>query len=83
MGSSCRFKSKELFGVKQRTDNDFCREFMLGIPYSELGCFEKALNGPLFLDEIGDIPPFISGSTAQSTAGKSGYKIRKQYTCRH
>ncbi len=29
---------------------------MLGIPYSELGCFEKALNGTLFLDEIGDIP---------------------------
>ena len=56
MGSSCRFKSKELFGVKQRTDNDFYREFMPEIPYSEQGCFEKALNGTLFLDEIGDIP---------------------------
>lgn len=56
---------------------------MPGIPYSEQGCFEKALNGTLFLDEIGDIPPFIPGSTAQSTAGKIGYKIRKQYACRH
>lgn len=83
MGSSCRFKSKELFRVKQRTDNDFYREFMPEIPYSEQGCFEKALNGTLFLDEIGDIPPFIPGSTAQSTAGKIGYKFRKQYACRH
>ena len=29
---------------------------MPGISYSEQGGVEKALNGPLFLDEIGDIP---------------------------
>ena len=29
---------------------------MTGIPYREQGCFEKALNATLFLDEIEDIP---------------------------
>ena len=29
---------------------------MPGIPYREQGCFEKALNATLFLDEIEDIP---------------------------
>ena len=29
---------------------------MTGIPYREQGCFEKALNATMFLDEIEDIP---------------------------
>ena len=54
---------------------------MPGIPYSEQGCFEKALNGILFLDEIGDIPLSYQGVLLRAL--QEGYKIRKQYACRH
>lgn len=65
----------ELFGVKQRTDNDFYREFMPGIPYSEQGCFEKALNGTLFLDEIGDIPLSYQGVLLRALQERSVTKL--------
>lgn len=48
---------------------------MLGIPYSEQGCFEKALNGTLFLDEIGDIPLSYQGVLLRALQERSVTKL--------
>lgn len=48
---------------------------MPGIPYSEQGCFEKALNCTLFLDDIGDIPLSYQGVLLRALQERSVTKL--------
>ena len=48
---------------------------MPDIPYSEQGCFEKALNDTMFLDEIGDIPLSYQGVLLRALQERSVTKL--------